>query len=407
MIAMPLLSPPLATLCPTCGQSSAESDGLCLACLMQCATDPAASDAPSWADDDAEPARIGNYELLEEIGRGGMGLIYRARDIRTGRHVAMKILQSQITHQPEVLARFQREAQTAASLDHPHVLPIYEVNEEKDGVPFYTMKLAPGGTLAERHSSLRGKPRAIAALMAKIARAAHHAHERGVLHRDLKPGNILFDAHGEPMVGDFGLAAWLHQPRDLTRTSLIFGTAGYLPPEYLNGRPENLLAASDIYSLGVILFELLAGRLPFDGASALTTLREAAENRAPLLRRLNPCVARDLEVICARCLETEPGMRYPSAATLAEDLERWLEGHPIQARPTPRVVRAWKFVRRHPAGSIVAALCLILASTGALLHATFSQAPSVAVKIRPASSCMSSMPRAITRCTTKLLRLRR
>ena len=362
------------TLCPTCGQPHDETDGLCLACMMQIATDPAACDALPWPDGESQLPRIGSYELLGEIDRGGMGVIYRARDVRTSRVVAMKILQSQITHQPEILARFQREAQTAASLDHPHVLPIYEVNEERDGVPFYTMKLAEGGSLRNRHASLRRDHREIAALMAKVAHAAHHAHERGVLHRDLKPGNILFDAQGEPMVADFGLAAWLHQPRDLSRTSLIFGTAGYLPPEFVDGRPEVLLPASDVYSLGVILYELLSGRLPFEGKSALTTLREASERPAPLLRRLLPSADRDLEVICARCLEAEPDLRYPSALALADDLERWHDCRPILARPTPHIVRAWKLVRRHPAVSAASALCVLLAVAGFLLETQLASA---------------------------------
>lgn len=351
-------------LCATCGEPEDGRTGLCLACLMRSATDPERAEAFDIFADETELPRIGSYELLDEIGRGGMGLIYRARQLHTGRLVAVKILQSHIAHQPELLARFRREAQTAARLDHPHVLPIYEVNDEADGVPFFTMKLAVGGSLVERRAALRGRFREIAALLAKVARAADHAHQRGVLHRDLKPGNILFDAEGEPMVSDFGLAAWLHQESDLTRTIAVFGTPGYLPPEYLHGRPEVLSPASDIYSLGVILFELLAGRLPFPAATSLAEIRAAADRPAPPLRKVVPQANRDLEVICARCLEIEPGLRYRSAGALAGDLERWLDGRPIIARPTPLVVHAWKLARRHPSVSIASAACLFLAAAG-------------------------------------------
>ena len=377
--------PPQPAVCPTCGNQSDKSTGLCLACLMLCATTDGAADSIESLLDASELPRIGNYEVLGEIGRGGMGVIYRARQTHTGRIVAVKILQSHTIHKPEMLARFRREAQAATSLDHPHVLPIYEVNEEADGIPFFSMKLAAGGSLIDRRDSLKGRTREIVTLIAKVARATQHAHERGVLHRDLKPGNILFDAQGEPMVSDFGLAAWLHQDSDLTRTIMVCGTPGYLPPEYLDGRPDVLLPASDVYSLGVILFELLAGQLPYAAGASLSAIRQATEKPAPLLRTLVPNADRDLEVICARCIEAEPGMRYLSAGALADDLQNWLEGRPIVARPTPRIVRVWKWVRRYPAISLAGALCLLLAATGLILNGMLTRATAYdrAVAILP------------------------
>ena len=377
--------PPEPAVCPTCGNPSDKTTGLCLACLMLCATTDGASDSMASLFEDSNLPRIGNFEVLGEIGRGGMGIIYKARETHTGRIVAVKILQTHTVHKPEMVARFRREAQAAASLDHPHVLPIYEVNEEADGIPFFSMKLAAGGSLIDCRDSLKGRTREIVTLLAKVARATHHAHERGVLHRDLKPGNILFDAQGEPMVSDFGLAAWLHQDSDLTRSIMVCGTPGYLPPEYLDGRPDVLLPASDVHSLGVILFELLAGQLPYAAGASLSAIRHATEKPAPLLRTLVPNADRDLEVICARCIEAEPGMRYQTAGALADDLQNWLEGRPIVARPTPRIVRAWKWVRRYPAISLAGALCLLLATTGLILNGMLTRATAYdrAVAILP------------------------
>ena len=358
---MPTVIEEAAFPCPECGLLPDKSSGLCLACLMRWASAPA-------PNAEGSVQHIGSYEVLDEIGRGGMGVIYEARQTLSGRIVAMKVLQNHVAQNPDALARFRREAQAAARLDHPHVLPIFEVNEEADGVPFFTMKLAPGGSLIARLAALRGRPREVVVIMEKVARATHHAHERGVLHRDLKPGNILFDANDEPMVSDFGLAAWLHQDSDLTRTIMVFGTPGYLPPEYLEGRPEVLVPASDIYSLGVILFEMLAGRQPFAGGNALHTLREAARKPAPPLRTVLPGADRDLETVCARCLEADPALRYRTAAALADDMQRWLCGRPIVARPTPRLVVAWKMVRRHRALALAACVCLFRAGIGLILN---------------------------------------
>ena len=250
--------------------------------------------------------RLGNYEILEEIGRGGMGVIYRARQRHSRRIVALKRVLSYHADSRDTLARFRREAEAAASLDHPNILPIYEVGESEDGVPFFSMKYASGGSLQEVGPALRDDPREIVRLMAKVARAVQYAHRQGILHRDLKPGNILLDGRGEPLVSDFGLAKWLDTSSDLTRTLTIFGTPGYIAPEQAEGPAANLKPAADVYSLGAILFDLLSGRPPFLGEHALAVIRQAADKPAPKLRSLVQNADRDLETICARCLEREP-----------------------------------------------------------------------------------------------------
>ena len=307
--------------------------------------------------------RIGNYQVLEEIGRGGMGVIYRARQRHSRRIVALKRILSYHADSQETLARFRREAQAAASLDHPNILPIFEVSECDDGLPYFSMKFAGGGSLLDAAPALRGEPRRSVALMAKVARAVQYAHGQGILHRDLKPGNVLLDGRGEPLVSDFGLAKWLDTSSHLTRTLTIFGTPGYIAPEQVNGSASKLGPASDIYSLGAILFDLLTGHPPFLGEHALKVIQQASEKPAPKLRTLMPGLDRDLETICAKCLEREPGARYRSAGDLAEDLERWLEGRHIVARPVSPPARAWRWTRRNPVVAGMAALLLILGST--------------------------------------------
>ncbi len=208
--------------------------------------------------------QIGNYDILAELGRGGMGVIYKARHRQTRRIVALKRVLDYHADSAETVARFRREAEAVASLDHPNILPIYDVGEFK-GLPFFTMKLATGGSLQEAKRALRDDPRHCVWLLARVARAVQHAHAQGILHRDLKPGNILLDGWREPLVSDFGLAKWLHSSTDLTRTLTVFGTPGYIAPEQAGGPSAGLRPAADIYSLGAILFDLLTGRPPFLG----------------------------------------------------------------------------------------------------------------------------------------------
>ena len=263
--------------------------------------------------------------------------------------------------------RFRREAQAAAKLDHPNILPIYEVSESEEGLPFFSMKFAGGGSLLEAAPALRSDPRRAVALIAKVARALQYAHDQGILHRDLKPGNILLDGHNEPLVSDFGLAKWLEPIGDLTRTPSIFGTPGYIAPEQVNGSAGKLTPASDVYSLGAVLFHLLTGRPPTTGEHALKVIQQASEKPAPKLRSLAPALDRDLETICAKCLEIEPHARYQSAGELAEDLERWLGGHSIVARPVSLPERLWRWSRRNPMVAGMAALLLTLGTAVGVL----------------------------------------
>jgi TolB-like protein/tRNA A-37 threonylcarbamoyl transferase component Bud32 len=352
--------------CPECGSTSRVTRGLCLNCLLhqglraESSTDETLENLLAEVDVRDPDRRLGNYQILEEIGHGGMGVIYRARQRHSRRIVALKRSLAHDADSQETLMRFRRETQAAARLDHPNVLPIYEVGEDEDGLPFFSMKFAAGGSLRDAAPALRSEPHRSVALMAKVARAVQHAHTQGILHRDLKPGNILLDGSGEPLVSDFGLAKWLDTAIDLTRTLTVFGTPGYIAPEQAEAPVASLEPSTDIYSLGAILFDLLTGRPPFTGEHVLAVIRQAAEKPAPKLRSLEPTLDRDLETICAKCLEREPNVRYCSAGDLAEDLERWLAGRPIKARPVSAPVRLLRWSRRNPMTAGMAALLLAL-----------------------------------------------
>jgi WD40 repeat protein len=335
--------------------------------------------------------RVAGYELLEEIARGGMGIVYRARQLEPRRIVALKMLLPHQLGSAEMAARFRLEVKALSELEHVAILPVYQMGEQ-DGLPFFAMKLATGGTLAERKERYAGNWRAIAQLVRSLAEAVQFAHERGVLHRDLKPGNILFDDRDHAYISDFGLAKVASAETDLTRSVDFLGTPHYVAPEIATRSARQATTASDIYSLGAILYELLAGRPPFDAEGVPALLKKIideepvspshrgkSEIRSPKFETnpnfktrnkgsikpsadSNSCpVPRDLEVICLKCLAKEPDRRYASARALAEDLERWLAGEPIQARLVTIAERTWKWVKRNPVlATLTGALLLTL-----------------------------------------------
>jgi serine/threonine protein kinase/Tfp pilus assembly protein PilF len=345
---------PLARICDTCGSTLdlEAPSGFCPACLLSTALNASGEEA------NAAGASIADYEILSEIARGGMGIVYRARQRMPVRVVALKMILPAHISSPGAIARFRVEAEAAASLDHPGILPVYAVGE-KDGAPFYSMKFAEGGSLAARLAAFRDKPRESADLIAKLARATAHAHERGILHRDLKPGNVLFDGTDKPFVSDFGLAKWLERECDLTQTLAILGTPYYMAPEQASGA-RRLTPAADIYSLGAILFHLLTSRAPFRGDNALDVLRQAAERPAPRPRALNGKIPPDLETICLKCLEKNPTARYSSAAALADDLDRFLARRAILARRANPITQASQWARRNPSIALLCAASMVL-----------------------------------------------
>jgi len=361
------------TKCLQCGAITRLNHGTCINCLLREGLEAKGEASRETfesilveADIPDQQWRLGHYEILAEIGRGGMGVIYRARQQHSRRIVAVKRILAHDVNSHETLVRFRREAEAVASLDHPNILPIYEVSESDEGLPFFSMKYAAGGSLRAAAPTLRAKPRECVQLMAKIARGIAYAHGKGVLHRDLQPGNILLDENGEPIVSDFGLAKWLDQDSDLTRTLETLGTPGYIAPEQAECRTGELTGATDIYSLGAILFYLLTGRPPFVGPNVLSVIHQAAATPAPSLRSLIPSLDRDLETIVGRCLESDPKARYQSAGALADDLEHWRRHEPIRARRTGIFSRGAKWVRRNPATTMlmvaVVGLALAIAS---------------------------------------------
>ncbi|HEX3449576.1 MAG TPA: serine/threonine-protein kinase, partial [Isosphaeraceae bacterium] len=346
-----------------------------------------ATDEPStkWDDDpnatdpggpyttvDSDPIEVGtrvryfgDYVLLKVLGKGGMGVVYKARQISLNRPVALKMLQAGILATDDDLRRFQNEAEAVAMLDHPRIVPILEVGQYHEQ-RYFSMKLIGGPSLDRMIGQFTTDPKTAARLVRTVAEAVHHAHQRGILHRDLKPGNVILDDCGEPHVTDFGLAKRVQADSELTHTGAILGTPAYMAPEQASGKRGMVTTATDVYGLGAILYALLTGRAPFGGESPVGTLEQVREHKPELPSKLNPRVPRDLETITLKCLEKEPARRYVSAQALADDLRRYLSGESILARPVWLATEAWMWCKRKPAlaglaSALILALLIVLA----------------------------------------------
>jgi serine/threonine protein kinase/Flp pilus assembly protein TadD len=349
--------------CPKCGATvfADAPQGCCSVCLVR--TGLASLDDEN--DEASEPtvARMlkdfGDYELLEEIGRGGQGVVYRARQKSLNRIVALKVIGLAHWATEAHVKRFRLEAEAAASLNHPCIVPIYEVGE-RDGACYFSMGLVEGGQLdaVAKHEPI--PIRRAAELIAKLARTVSYAHEHGILHRDIKPGNILLDAKGEPHLTDFGLARLVETESTVTRTMEVLGTPSYMAPEQAVGNNAGVTSATDIYGLGAVLYQLLTGHPPFAGGTTFETVRLVLDTEPRQPRLWNRKIDRDLATICLKCLDKDPQRRYSSALALAEDLERWLKHEPIRARRTGLVIRGKKWVRRNPGIAVMAAMLLVL-----------------------------------------------
>ncbi len=361
------MAPATDTCCPHCGAPIPRGapEGLCLTCLLTAGTAPPEEETP-----DEFPRRFGRYTLERLLGRGGAGLVFAAREEGLDRTVAVKVLAAGMFADRAAHERFRAEALAVARMDHPGIVPVLEAGECGDQA-FFTMPLLPHGSLAE---ALRGgltfSDVSAASFTAGLARAVHYAHQRGVLHRDIKPGNILLTDSGGPRLTDFGLARILENESTLTKTNVLLGTPAYMAPE--QAQNGTVTTAADVYGLGAVLYELLTGQPPFAGGTSVETMRLLLDTAPRRPATLRPGVSRDLETICLKCLEKNPAHRFGSAEALAEDLERCARGEPVAARPPGRMERVWKWARRHPALALAVGTAALAILSAAVIATVFS-----------------------------------
>jgi serine/threonine protein kinase/Flp pilus assembly protein TadD len=331
------------------------------------------------------PSEFGDYELLEEVGRGGQGIVYRARQKSLNRTVALKVIGLGTWATEAHLKRFRREAEAAARLQHPGIIPIHEVGE-RDSQCYFSMDFIEGGQLDEvvKHTSM--PIRKAVELVARVARIVHYAHEHGILHRDIKPGNILLDKNGEPHLTDFGLARLVEAESTLTRTKDLMGTPSYMAPEQAVGNNAKITRATDVYGLGAVLYQLLTGHPPFAGGTTYETIKLLLDTEPRPPRSLNPKIDRELSTICLKCLEKDPKHRYSSALALAEDFEHWLKHEPIRAKPSGFFTHFRKWTQRKPAGAA------LLASLVALLVAVSWNVWKSELTSRPLAKGIAVLP---------------
>ncbi len=355
----------------------------CAACLLETGLDSFYESGKERSTVHAVRSDFGDYELLEEIGRGGQGVVYRARQKSLNRIVALKAIALGHWASEAHLRRFRLEAETIASLDQAGIVPIYEVGEQ-DGHCYFTMKFIEGERLDRLVQRDLVPILRAGQIGAELARTVQYAHERGILHRDIKTGNVLMDASGKAHLTDFGLAKLIEQESTITNTQDLLGTPSYMAPEQISGVKEQT-AATDVYGLGVVLFEMIAGRVPFLASAKYDLIRQVLESEPPRPRSLNPKVDADLETICLKCLEKEPVRRYSSALALAEDLERWLRKEPVQARRSGIFIRGRKWIQRNPVLSAVTPLtaALVAIVTVFFWRSADGQLPITGVAVLP------------------------
>jgi|GEM_PF-6979712 len=351
-------------------------------------TDDTVNNVPNPVEKKLSHKRFGEYELLAEIARGGMGVVYKARQNKLNRLVALKMIRSGELADEGQVKRFYSEAEAAAKLDHPGIVPVYEVGEA-NGQHFFSMALVVGASLNELVKNDGPlAPKKAAHLLRQVVESVEYAHGKGIIHRDIKPQNILIDEAGQPRLTDFGLAKQVMGQSDLTATGQVMGTPSYMPPEQATGKLDEIGPASDVYSLGATLYFVLTGRPPFQTASTMETIRQVLNSEPVSLRRLNPALPRDLETICLKCLRKETAKRYATAGELAADLGCWLENMPITARPVGPAERAWLWCKRRPTLVLMSLLLVVLALAGTFLalerqNATRARARVEALLVAP------------------------